>query len=230
MATKVVQRQNQEEKKPVPVIISDFLLRYRRIILASIAVVSAVVLAIVVFFVVVEKRNVAATAKIETLLEKWETVKTGKEGQELADAEDDILAELNSIAEKNKRLSAGARANLVAAEIYFKKTDWRNARDRYLAAAASKESIYIAPLAYYNAAVCSEELADPDQAIELYNKALDHDSFTMKPRAIFNIGRIEEQRGNRDLAIASYEKMAELYPEDSWTMLAKSRIIALQIQ
>ncbi len=230
MATKVVQRQNQEEKKPVPVVISDFLLRYRRIILSSIAVVSVIVLAIVIFSVVVEKRNSDATAQIEDLLEKWEKAKGKKEGQELADAEDDILTELNSIAEKNKHLSAGARANLVAAEFYYNKKDWSNARERYLAAVEAKDSIYIAPLAYYNAAVCSEELADPDQAIELYNKALDHDSFTMKPRALFNIGRIEEQRGNRDLAIASYEKLAESYPDDSWTLLAKSRIIALQIQ
>lgn len=230
MATKVVQKQNREEKKPVPVVISEFLLRHRKIILSSIACVSIVVMAIVVFFVVVEKKNSAATAQIETLLERWETVKVEKEGQALTDAEDGILTELNAIAGKNKRLSSGARANLVAAELYYSRNDWANARERYLAAADAKESIYIAPVAYYNAAVCSEELADPDQAIALYNRALDHDSFTMKSRAIFNIGRIEEQRGNRDLAIASYEQLAESYPDDSWTLLAKSRIIALQIQ
>lgn len=230
MATKDVQKQNNDEKKPVPVIISEFLLKHRRIILSSIAAVSAVVIAIVIFFVVIEKRNASATAQIEALLEKWETSKTDKEGQDLTDAEDAILAELLTIADNNKRLSSGARANLVAAELYFGRNDWTKARERYLAAADARESIYIAPLAYYNAAVCSEELADSEQAIALYNRALDHDSFTMKSRALFNIGRIEEQRGNRDLAIASYEKLAELYPDDSWTLLAKSRIIALKIQ
>ncbi len=230
MATNVVQKQNKEEKKPVPVVISEYIMKHRKVIMAFLAGTSAIVLAIVVYSVVVEKKNTAAIARIESLLEQWETAKTENEGQALTKAEDTILAELDTITAKNKNLSSGARANLVAAELYFNRKDWNNARERYLAAAQAKESIYTAPIAYYNAAVCSEELADMEQAIALYNKAMDHESFTMKPRALFNIGRIEEQRGNRDLAIASYEKMAESYPDDSWTLLAKSRIIALQIQ
>ena len=210
--------------------ISEYIMKHRKVIMAFFAGISAIVLAIVVYSVVVEKKNTAAIARIESLLEQWETAKTGNEGQSLTEAEDTILAELDTITAKNKNLSSGARANLVAAELYFNRKDWNNARERFLATAQVKDSIYTAPIAYYNAAVCSEVLADMEQAIALYNKAMDHESFSMKPRALFNIGRIEEQRGNHDLAIASYEKMAESYPDDSWTLLAKSRIIALQIQ
>ncbi len=229
MATSVVQKE-KDEKKPIPVVISEFLMKHRKGILSVIAVLSAILIAVVVYFIVVERKNSAATAQIETVLEDWEKVKMEDEGQALTDSEDRLLEELKTIASRNKRLSSGARANLVAAEIYFGRKDWINAREHYLSCVKADDDIYTAAVAYYNAAVCSEELGEPDVAITQYEKAYNHESFSQKSRALFNIGRIEEQRGNRDLAITSYEKLTEDYPEDTWALLAKSRIIALQIQ
>ena len=229
MATNVVQKENKD-KKPLPLVVSEYLLRFRKIILTSIAVLSAIMIGIVVYSIVVEHKNTVATAKIEAIIEQWEKAKYEEEGNALTESEDRFLKELSILADKNKRLSSGARSNLISAEIYFSRKDWKNARDFYLACVKSRPSIYTAPIAYYNAAVCSEELGDPDSAIVQYRKAFDHDSFSQKPRALFNIGRIEEQRGNRDLAITTYEQLADQFPEDSWGLLAKSRIISLQIQ
>lgn len=229
MATNVVQK-NKDEKKPISVIISEFLMKNRKIILSVIAVLSAILIAVVVYFIVIERKNTTATARIESLMEDWEKAKTEEEGQTLTESEDRLLEELSVIAARNKRLSSGARANLVAAEIYYGREDWKNAREHYLDCIKAEEDIYTAAVAYYNAAVCSEELGEMDAAIDQYNKAYAHESFSQKSRALFNIGRIEEQRGNRDLAITSYEKLAEEYPEDTWALLAKSRILALQIQ
>ena len=223
-------QKNKSEKKQLSEIISEFLMKHRTVVLSVIAAISAILIAVVVYYIVVERKNTAATARIEALLEDWEKAKAEDEGQALTDSEDRILEALSSVGSRNKHLSSGARAYLVAAEIYFERKDWKNARDNYLACIKADDKIYTTAVAYYNAAVCSEELGEPDAAIAQFEKAYEQETFSQKPRALFNMGRIEEQRGNRDLAIASYEKLAEEYPEDTWALLAKSRIIALQIQ
>jgi len=231
MATNGVRRdKNEEEKKPLADVINDFLTRNRKKLLIGLVALMAILVAVFVYFIVVDYKNTSATAKIESINEQWAKAKVELDGQDFKDAEDTFLADITAIAKHNKGLSSGARAYMTAAEIYFNRKDWSNARDLYFSCVKADSDIYSAPVAYYNAAVCSEELGEYDEAIANYEKAYNHTSFTQKPRALFNIGRIEEQRGNTDLAISSYEKLSAEYPENSWTHLAKSRIISLQIQ
>jgi len=65
--------------------------------------------------------------------------------------------------------------------------------------------------------------------IDMLKTAAESEGFAVVPRVLFNIGRIEETRGNIDKAVESYKKLVTDYPSDQWASLAKSRIITLDI-
>lgn len=209
---------------------NEFLTKNKVILLSALIALACVFIVLVAVTVITENRNDAAFETVETVLADWDTARTAEDKTGLPAKEDELLASLQKVASSAKTSYAGARAYMTAAEIYFSRKDWKNAQEQYLAAANAAPRAYTAGLNLYNAAVCADEQGLADDAIAGFNKALESDNFNLKSRALFSIGRIEEQRSNKDAAIASYEKMAEQYPTDEWTLIAKSRIIALQIQ
>jgi TolA-binding protein len=50
------------------------------------------------------------------------------------------------------------------------------------------------------------------------------------PRALFNVGRINEVQNNIVEASEAYNRLIDDYPTSSWTNLARNRIITLTIQ
>jgi len=222
-------QQKKEEKLTLQQHISSFLTKNRTIIIGAIAAVFVVIGALIAVTVVSDGKRDAAYTKIDALVEQWNAARADK-ADSLASAEDAIIADLDKIAASNGRSFAGVRANMALAEIYFTRKDWTNAQAKYLAAEKSDPEAYTAGLNLFNAAVCAEELGNQEEAIAYLEKAVTLDSFPMKTRALFNVGRIEETLGQADRASATYEKLTGDYAEDDWTKLAKSRLIALSIK
>ena len=96
-------------------------------------------------------------------------------------------------------------------------------------AAGNRGNLAGARLAYFNAGVCADEMGLADEAVDFFSQAVNTESFTQKPRAQFNIARVQEQNSRIEEALASYNVMLDLYPDSEWTDLAHSRIIALEI-
>lgn len=229
MSTKAV-HENGAERATLSQKLNDFIMKFRLVFIA-------VLIAFVVFFAgiltyttITEKRATGAYEKTEKLVKDWEIAKGASDLSGLSAKEDEIIQGLLAVAKSNKSSFAGARANMSIAEIYFSRKDWKNAEDYYLAAAKADTKAYTQGICLYNAAVCSDEQGNEDAAIELFNKTISLEDFALKSRAYFNIGRIEEQRSHAEAAITAYQKLAEQFPDDEWTKLAKSRIIALQIK
>ena len=229
MSTKAAQ-ENGAVKVSFSQKFNDFLIKNKVVLLSVVIAFSVVFIALVAVTVITENRNNAAFETLENVLADWDTARSAEDKSGLAAKEDELLASLGKVASSAKTSYAGARAYMTSAEIYFSRKDWKNAQEQYLAAAQAAPRAYTAGLNWYNAAVCADEQGLADDAVTWFNKSIESENFNLKSRALFNIGRIEEQRSNKDAAIASYEKMAEQYPTDEWTLLAKSRIIALQIQ
>ena len=97
-----------------------------------------------------------------------------------------------------------------------------------LKAIAAKKDAYTASFCYYNAAVCSEELGDTDNAIAYYAAAADDEDFILIDHALFSLGRVNETAQKYEDAKAAYEKLNELRSSASWGQLAQSRLIALK--
>ncbi|ULQ59902.1 tetratricopeptide repeat protein [Brucepastera parasyntrophica] len=222
---------NVKDKKPVDQAVNNFLTKYRNIILIVFAVLVCFLIVFAVSVIVRENKSNTAFDRVEQLVSDLNSIRSSSSDQtDLLLKEDAILEELAGIAAKNKGNFGGVRANMVAADVYFSRNDWKNAREKYLAAGSYRRKAYTNGLNYFNAAVCADELGNADEAVDFLNKAVSFDNFPIKSRALFNIGRIEEQRMRYDDAITAYEKLTSQYPDDNWALLAESRIIALEIR
>lgn len=210
--------------------INDFLAKSRTVIIVALAAFVIVLGAIFAFSVINDNRKATAFESVDTIVTKWEEARSAADKSGLSSSEDGFVASLQKVADANKANFGGTRANMAIAEIYFSRKDWQNAQKYYLAAIACSPKAYTAGINYFNAGVCADELGVAEDAVKYLTKASECENFAMKSRAIFNLGRVEEQRSNKDAALAAYGKLVEKYPDDDWTLLAESRIIALKIK
>lgn len=120
-----------------------------------------------------------------------------------------------------------ARASLLIAELYYTQKDWVKAQGFYSEAARYAPKAYTAGMALFNAGVCADEAGNAEEAISLFNKALLTKDFAQESRTLFNIARIEEQRGEIEKALVQYDSLIAKNPDNEWALLAKSRRIAL---
>ena len=118
----------------------------------------------------------------------------------------------------------------VAAEIAFLQKDYESAINYWDATFAKGKKVYTAPLALYNKAVCLEQLGKTEEAAKLYKDAADYEGFVLASHALFNYARVLETLGNYTEAVAAYKEVSDKYPSDKWANLAKTRVIALQVE
>lgn len=157
--------------------------------------------------------------------------------KDASDLEDSVITEKMDTALSNvepylsKGGIVGARADMLAADIYMYRKYWSKARELLADAANKRAKTYIASICNFNAAVCSEELGENDKAIEYYTKVCDDKEFVDRSRAYFSVGRINESIGNYDGAKNAYEAIASLgLSNDTWNDLAQTRLIALKAE
>ena len=229
MSTKAVHA-NGAENATFSQKVNDFLAKNRVVLVTVLAVLLCGFVITIAYITITGNKNEKAFISVDTVIENWETLKSSQDQSNLSVKEDDMIATLKSVANANKNTFAGERALNTIAEIYFSRKDWKNAQEQYIAAAKALPKGYTYGINYYNAAVCSDELGNQEDALAFYTKTIDVENFPLKSRAMFNIGRIQEQLSRKTDALATYEKMAEKYPDDQWTLLAKSRTITLQLQ
>ena len=149
----------------------------------------------------------------------------------ISDAE--VTARLNTGFEKASAYTkkggiVGARANMLCADITYQQGKYSESADFWKAAAEKSKRSYIAPLCYFNLAVCCEETGKTDDAATYYKLAADNNSFVMRTHAMFSYGRLLESKGDYTGAAAAYTELNDNFSGDSWANLAKSRIIALK--
>jgi len=209
--------------------ISSLIVRFRTPIIAVLAAGLVAVAGLVVASLVLTSRREAAFERIERAVSDLEKARAADDKAALPAKEDEILAEMRDVAARNPRSFAAARALMTVADILHSRKDWKAAEEAYRAASAAAPKAYTAALCEFNAAVCADEQGNADAAVELFAKAADRADFPLRPMALFNLGRVEEQRSNKEAAIAAYQRLADTFPDDEWTKLAKSRLVSLKL-
>ena len=194
---------------------------------------AATVCAVVAIALIVSSISVRtarnASMETEALISEWTDLRD-KNAEDMAAKEDALAEKLEKQAAANGRTYAGFRAYTTLGEIYVLRKDWEKAIAFYQKAGEAQQKSYTAGIAYFNAASCADELQQHDKALEFYTLSAASDDFSLKPRALFNIGRLEESLSHSDKAVEAYTELTEAYPDNDWALLAKSRIIALSIQ
>ena len=215
---------NTEEKKTFADNASGFLTKYRVLFIG-------VIIALIVVAIVWGGISSITTSSHEKGLNQLDSIihTLSKADEASVDTAREVaLPQVLELAEKNKGNIVGLRSSMAAAEIYFSQDKWSEARDCWLTAATTKHAGYTTPICYYNAAVCSEELAEVDTAIEYYKFALANGDCDFEPHILFSLGRLQEGKGDFVAAAEDYSTLKDKYPSDSWTNLAESRLIALK--
>jgi len=225
---KINPKGEKTNKKTGAAVIDGFLTRNRLpILIASGLIVLILVVYIISVSVInnVKEKDLGQIEQIEYLLTKDSTDLTDEEYNARLDKTIENLQEF-----VNKGGIIGTRANMLCADVYAKKGDNENAKKSWETASKKSGNNYLRPLCKFQAAVYAEELGNNDEAIQLYVEVAKDSMFLDKPHALFSVARLNETKGNFTEAQNYYQQILDAgNTNDVWASLAKTRLIALQI-
>ena len=220
-------RSDEKEKQTFSDLLTLFIVKFKFVFLGIFVVGLIAIIAYGVISSSNEKAVKAGLTEIDAVTTEYAELKIAETTDSAK--EDALLARAQAVADKSGPAVVKVRAQMIIAEIQFDRKNYEAARTAWLAAAEADKKSYTYGLCNYQCGICSEELGDLDNAVTYLKTAAESDGFAVVPRVLFNIGRIEETRGNFDKAVESYKKLVADYPSDQWASLAKSRIITLDI-
>ena len=207
--------------------LGEFLGKNRKALVGLLIVAVAAIAGYVVFF------NVS-TSVVRKSLDKIEVIEYSLT-KDAASLDESALESRRATALSNldaylkKGGIVGARANMLAADIYGQKKDWQASKDAWLKAASLRKGSYLESLCNFNAAASCEELGQADEALALYEKVSADKNFVNRSRAAFNAGRLKEAKEDYEGAAAAYEAIASYeLSNDEWNDLAKTRLLDLK--
>lgn len=208
--------------------LSSFMIKNRKIIITLWLALVLGVVAVCVFIGVNQKsikKSISIIEEIEYALTNDSNALTEDELKERKENAKEKLAPYLT-----KGGIVGARANLLAADLAFSEKDFEKAKNHWEKSASSAKGSYLSPLSFFNLGVCYEELNDLEKAVSSYAKAANNEDFFLTTHAKFSEGRVYESLNDLENAKKAYQKLVDSAANDSWTNLAKTRLIALELQ
>lgn len=215
------------EKETLEASLNEKLEKSKGMVFAVAAVVIVAIVAVAVVATVKSKITEKGIEQVDTISYILTNESKDLSDSDIAARQKKALDDLSSLTSKGGVV--GLRANMLAAEIKYAQKNYSEARDFWLKAVEVKKNAYTAPLCYYNAAACSENLKDTDGAIAYYKAASEAEDFLLVDHALFSLGRVNESAKKYDDAKEAYNRLTSLHSSSKWADLAKSRLIALSI-
>jgi tetratricopeptide (TPR) repeat protein len=209
--------------------INEFIQKNRKPIFFTAVALLIILIAIITTLSLMDVFRNKAIAAVEELNDRYEAILPSINEDYFSEDVNSLLDELTAFAKSHSGYSGG-RAWLIIGGIHAAKNEWADAETAYASAAKKAGRIYIAPLAWFNAAAAAEEQGKTAEAIEYYSSSLTTQAdFSSAPRAQFSVGRLHETLNEDEKAIEAYRAVISGWPYDQvWTNLARSRIIALE--
>lgn len=227
MSQEANKRSDENEKKTFADLLTLFIVKFRFVLLGILVAGILAIVAVGVVSSMNEKAVKAGLTEVDKITDEYATLKFSETTDTAK--EDELIAKAQAVADKKGPVVVKVRANILVAEIQYGRKNYEAARAAWLAAAEADKKSYTFGLCNYQCGICSDELGDYDNAVAYLNAAAESEDFADVPRALFNIGRIEESRGNYEKAAETYKKLFADYPSDQWATLAKSRLISLSV-
>lgn len=171
-----------------------------------------------------------ATAKQFNLIDELETTYSEIQVMDSDDANyqakyDDLLAQLTDLAGKNGKYPA-LKAQYLLGMISFEKEEYQSALDSFYAVYGKSKNTYMGSLSLSNAAAAAEELGNVTLALEYYTKLIDEFGFSAAeaPKALFAQARLQETNGNTELAKATFQQLADQFPNSEFGKMAQNKV------
>jgi tetratricopeptide (TPR) repeat protein len=209
--------------------INNFVQKNRRTIFICLGVVVLILAGLIGGITIRDSLQKRAISRVEEFNRRYEELRFTIAEESNMEPVAVLLADISAFAPKNSGYS-GSRAYALIAGIHQDKKEWAEAEQAWREAAKKAGKTYLAPVAFFNAASAAEAQGKIPEAIALYTECLTlADSFPSSPRAQFAIGRLEEEQGNVDAALAAYQALKTRWPNDTlWRNLAQSRILDIE--
>jgi tetratricopeptide (TPR) repeat protein len=224
-----MENENTVVKLEEPRSLAGFLQQKRNFFLGLLIVVVA---AVAIFFVIAglqdanEKKKMAA---LEDLVERYEKLAVIIEDEPSGADVEALRSDLQTFA-AGTRGYAGAKAWSLAGTVYSKQGKWAEAENAFAESAESGKKTHLYGPSLFNAGIAAEEANNTEKAIEYYTRSAEVPGTIIGARAQFSIGRLQEEKGDKDAARLAYRNVIDQYTDysgDTWREFAQSRLIAL---
>ncbi|MEA4866496.1 MAG: tetratricopeptide repeat protein [Sphaerochaeta sp.] len=209
--------------------LNSFLARNKK---AAIIVLAVVVIGLITLGIVTSVNNKNLQAQfnsidlLETAYSELQVLGTEDEGYQAK--YDELVAGLNDLAAKGNKYPS-LKAQYLLGMIAFEKEEYQKALDSFIATYSNAGKNYLASLALTNAAVSAEELGNDSLALEYYTKVIDEFGLSAAeaPKALFGQARLQEKKGNIELAKATFQQLADQFPTSEFAKIATNRLAFL---
>ena len=208
--------------------LNSFIETRKKILVVTLIVLLCCIVALIACTLVVNKNKLSGLTALDSISYALTDGSAGLDESELNARRASALESLAALTSKGGIV--GARANMLTAEIFYQQEKYADAAAAWKASAEKSPKSYIAPIAYYNLGVCYEQRGQNDDAADSYKKAADNKDYVLGTHAAFSYGRVLELSGKYAEAFEAYSQLYGKAPDDSWAKLAKTRMIALQIE
>ena len=143
-------------------------------------------------------------------------------------AYDSLVGDLTDLAAKSKK-DPGLKASYILATIAYEREDYQGALDTFKKVYDGSKQTYLGSLALANAAASAENLGNDTLALEYYTRIIDEYGFTAaeSPKALFGQARLQQKMGNLDLAKATFQQLADQFPNSEFAKLATNSLAVL---
>jgi len=207
--------------------IAAWLQKNRLILISSAAVLVVILLTIGIISAVQNSRaekSIEALLSFEELYTDWQAAEEGDAAP--GEALEEAFSEME---DKFPGTYGYQRALFLMGDYRYGEERFEEAVDSYATLAEEFPNSYLAPLALFNAAAAQEENGNSEEASALYRRiSEEYGESPLAPRALFSLGRTLEAQGSGE-AVTVYTSLGERFPSSSWTKLARSRIIELNL-
>ena len=201
------------------------------LIIVAVAIVVAV-LGLWIGLSVADNKADAAQLAIDNLqatYSEWNFLEDKTTAEALSKKES-LVGDLSAIASKSGKSYPILKASYLLGLVKYEEGAYAEALDHFVAVAEKGRGTYLGSLGLYNAGVASEQLGNPDKAMEFYQSLYDTygADAAEAPKALFSIARLHEAKNNIDLAKAVLQQLADEFTASEYAKLAKSRLVVLQ--
>lgn len=208
-----------------------FVKNWKKLTICCAVIAVALIIIAIVSVMNTSKQNKQATAVFELEQSYGSLTSLDNTSDEFKTA----LADINSKADEliaNAKGYAQIKAKYLKALVTMEAEDWNTASAAMEEVANEAKDTYLAPIAYVNAAVSYENAGSQDKALELYNKVWNDfgKDCPESPKALFNVARIYEAKGDVELAKATYSQLVDTYLSTTgseYARIANARLITL---
>lgn len=216
----------KNEKKTVSARVNTVMEKNRKLLISLLVVLVVGLIGVIVYEIVSSKNKEKDLAAIDKISYELVNESSSLTDAELSERSEKAMAELEAYLGKGGIV--GVKANNLAADLAYAKKDYEKALSYWTAVTEKGKKLYTYPIAKFNMASCLEELNRNEDAAAAYKECSEVVDFVLANHAKFNYGRVLEVMAKYEEAAEVYQQMNDDNPYDSWSNIAKTRLISLE--